>query len=146
MKQVSQESVYSRYDKEAAVSQVQQAANSPLTCAATANLMVRSPSRHVHSVCTYKYMSYMMWPRVLSECIECVQLAGKKEKKIFRFVLFKRVSLFSYLFILIQEKTSKFSQTVAVSFGYRNNLIKASPFKREGGGRRGRKKTHLRHR
>lgn len=48
----------------------------------------------------------------------------KRKKKIFLCVLFKRLRLFSfYLFILIQEKTSKFSQTVAMSFGSRNNLI-----------------------
>lgn len=74
-----------------------------------------------------------MLPTVPSECIECLQLAGKKKKrKIFRFVLFKTFRVFFYLFILIQEKTSKFSQTVAVSLGCRNNLIKASPFKKEG--------------
>lgn len=64
--------------------------------------------------------------------------AGRKQReRIFPFVLFKR-SLLSpplYLFILIQEQTSKFSQTVAVSFGNRNNLIKASPFKSEGRGK-----------
>lgn len=121
----------------------------PLTCAPTYNTRLRSPSCHlqyVHvRVCIIHYVAQSpIW--MYRMCSVGRKKRKKKKRKIFWFVLFKRFRLFFYLFILIQEKTSKFSQTVAVSFGCRNNLIKASPFKREGGGRRGRKKTHLRHR
>lgn len=70
-----------------------------------------------------KYISSVMWPRL-------DRGANKKDSHL---LVLKDLGFFP-LFILFQEESSKFRQTVAVSFGSRNNLIKASPFKRGGEG------------
>ena len=60
-------------------------------------------------------------------------LTGGQIKKHFHLFGLKDLGFF-LLFILFQEESSKFRQTVAVSFGRRDNLMKASPFKRGGEG------------
>ena len=84
-------------------------------------------SLYAHCMHECKYISSVMWPRL-------DRGANKKDSHL---LVLKDLGFFP-LFILFQEESSKFRQTVAVSFGSRNNLIKASPFKRggEGGGRK----------
>ena len=80
-------------------------------------------SLYAHRMHECKNISSVMWPR----------LDRGANKKHSHLLSLKDLGFF-LLFILFREESSKFRQTVAVSFGRRDNLIKASPFKRGGEG------------
>lgn len=69
--------------------------------------ILRSLFCHIYFMCTQKYISYIMWPQVLSKCTDFVQLAGKRRKIKYSHLFYWKDLDFFHLFIYFNSRENQ---------------------------------------